>query len=197
MKDELSAALINLLIDGPSSFAALHRSVIRNCAAFSAVSVPATFSRLQSLEDAGLVRVTQMESDGKSWRTPTATDRERALRAYENWLPTASDEAVSLDEVGLWYEITESGRESWIDHQSAADRAAAWSLDEVGNSTVSIRAESEEVAENTLRWWLSERAPKNVSQADKRIRPIAGFALKDGSWIKGGVELTYTYRSAR
>ena len=33
--------------------------------------------------------------------------------------------------------------------------------------------------------------------ADKRIRPIAGFALKDGSWIKGGVELTYTYRSAR
>ena len=82
---------------------------------------------------------------------------------------------------GLWYEITESGRQSWLEHQPSADRHAAWSLDEIGNNTVSIRAESEEVAEDTLRWWLAERAPKNLSLAEKRIRAIDGFALKDGS----------------
>ncbi len=193
MNDELASTLIDLLIDGPSSFAALHRSLIRHRVDFSSVPVGVALSRLQGLEDVGLVRASQMDAHGGGWRQPTVADRERNGRAYGRWLPLASDEDVAIDEVGLWYELTELGRRVWEEQQPPADRHSAWVLDETGSNLVSIRAETEAIAEEALRWWLAERAPKRLARLRKNARRINGFTLKDGSRVQGGVELTCTY----
>ena len=35
------------------------------------------------------------------------------LREYQEWLPSAEFEEMSFDEVGVWFEILEPGRDAW------------------------------------------------------------------------------------
>ena len=109
--NDLQAHALDLLVDGPSSFAALFMALRRHWGHRTA-DVDDVLEVLNRLNDDGLVESRQMEPDG-TLRVPNAADLTRARLEYSLLLPVATAAEVSVDEVGLWYEITEAGREAW------------------------------------------------------------------------------------
>ena len=106
----IDAHVLDLLVDGESLFAALFFGLRRHWG-HTEVEVDEALEILQQLEDRRLVQARQMEPDG-TFRAPVAADYERSRREYCQWLPQASASEVAVDEVGLWYQLTERGREA-------------------------------------------------------------------------------------
>jgi hypothetical protein len=105
-------AVLALLAYAPSSFAALYDFLVRNNLARA--DVEAVHDALKNMEQRGLLRALRMQEDGAT-EEPTAAWGGEALAEYRAWLsPMGSSvpvDAVSLDEVGLWFELTGAGRE--------------------------------------------------------------------------------------
>ena len=104
-------------MDGPSSFAALYGSFVR---VYGETRDPGEiFDQLIQLRNENLVKAWQMDEDG-SFSATTESDFRRARDGYRSWLPKASFDELSIDEIGIWFEITEVGLQSWRDNSDRA-----------------------------------------------------------------------------
>lgn len=128
---------------------------------------------------------------------PSDEDRANARNAYRAWLPTAAGEDLSLDEVGLWYEVESKGRNEWSrwSNEEEEGERKRWVLDDLTQSrTISIHAESANDAEEVLADWLSSNLDIEIIEETKRAEPVSQFETKDGTVISNGVRLTCKYR---
>jgi hypothetical protein len=119
--EKVTCPVLDLLVDGESSFAALFVGLRRFYRELN-IEVRPLLDALEGMEQNHLVRLGQMNPDG-SFRTVRTGDRERWIREYEPWLPSATTSEAALDEVGLWVEITTVGRELWATWAHNADGA--------------------------------------------------------------------------
>src|SRR5215217_1445613 len=152
----LQYKLLDLLADGPSSFAALYGALVRHCGYPCGLGVTLVSDALLQMERRQWVTAKQMANDG-SFHIPTTEERNQNLPAYRAWLPNAAFEELSVDEVGLWYELTAEGRAEWKQCIDAEEQAqfGRWTLDDLSDTnTIIIQAETLEVAEVILQWWL-------------------------------------------
>lgn len=196
IKRSINDSLLDLLIDGPSSFASLYGGLIQHYAYSNELGIQPVMEALAALEQEGLIRNWQMSPDG-SFHDPTNDDRRKSESAYSFWLPRARLEEFSVDEVGLWYELTPKGCDEWrhfADHEAESSRQ--WMLDDDGDTqTITIQSDTAERAETALRLWLSYNPRMNVILGSKVVEPISAFVLHNGTVINDGVKLVCRYRS--
>lgn len=188
--------LLDLLIDGPSSFASIYGGLVQHYGYSNQSGIQPVMEALAALEQGGLVRASQMSDDG-SFHEPTNDDRSRSEAAYSLWLPRARFEELSVDEVGLWYELTAAGRDEWrrfADHEAEPSRQ--WMLDDDGDTqTITIQSDTQERAETALRLWLSYNPRMKVIPGSKVVEPMSAFVLHNDTVIRDGVKLVCRYRS--
>lgn len=188
--------LLDLLVDGSSSFAALYGGLMHNCGYPADMDVASVMNTLAEMEQRGWVNATQMDENG-SFHKPTEDERRSDLLAYQRWLPDATFEELSLDEVGLWYEVTNSGRAEWRrwSPDEEESHCPRWMLDELSDTqTVMIQAETLEAAEEALRWWLSYKQGIELVSSSRNIESVPVFTLRDGTVITNGVKIVCQYR---
>lgn len=188
--------LLDLLVNGPSSLAALYGDLRYNFGYSAGLSVQQLIDTLLNMERQGWVKATQMDEDG-SFHSPTALERRRDLFAYQGWLPNAKFEGLALDEVGLWYEITSEGFAEWRGwNKKEDDPLNQWLLyDSNDTQTITIIAKTLEVAEENLWWWLSCNESIKLIENSRTVEMVTAFTLRDGSVITNGVKLIYHYRN--
>ena len=146
--------IVDLLSNGPSSFAALYRFVVQG-GADAPVTVRAVMDAIDSLEREGIVHRGLMMSNGVI-RDAAEDKLKNAVREYEQWLePVQGDLAapdVSLDEVGVWLQLRLGAA------TNERDPSACWTLDvDVPSGLVTVQA----VDEQSGRARLSEWAERN------------------------------------
>lgn len=193
---EIDAHVLDLLVDGGSSFAALYFGLSRHWG-HTATGVDEALEVLQRLEDHQLVHPRQMEPGG--FRAPIAADYERAKREYSQWLPQATASEVAADEVGLWYQITERGRQAWSRWAGGnGDDRDRWMLDDRADQGIlEVRAERKDVAEAALDRWLAEHGEVQEVSGTRESVKIPEFVMRDGTRVPDGVLVTCRYRSEK
>lgn len=194
----VESQLLDLLVDGPSSFAALYGAANR----FLRVEDSARFvvedlwEAVTGMEAAGWIKARLMLPTG-TWAEPTELDRERARRQYERWLPDASYDEMSVDEVGLWLELQPRGRDEWKRWSEAVEHSRKWVLDlDPKTSTITVTAETAEQGEQALAEWLEHRPDIELVADTRVVQPSGGFRLRDGTFVGGGINLRVTYRTS-
>lgn len=195
----LGHQLLDLLVDGPSSFAALYSAANRllRAATSPRFTVDDLWDALASMESSGWIKARLMLPSG-TWKEPTGMDREGARRQYQDWLPRAAYEEMSVDEVGLWFELQPLGRGEWTKWSAAADESRKWVLDQdPKTSTITVHAASAEQAEHALEEWLGHHPDIELIAGTRDVEPSTGFRLRDGTFVEGGVSLRVTYRETR
>ena len=192
---DVDAHVLDLLVDGESSFAALFYGLSRHWG-HSKVDVEEALRVLQHLEERQLVHARQMESDG-AFRSPVAADYERANREYGLWLPQATASEVAVDEIGLWYQVTERGRQAWSQWSgSSRDDRARWMLDDHADQGIlEVRAERRDVAEAALDRWLAEHGEVQEVSGTRKSAKIPEFVMRDGTRVSDGILVTCRYRA--
>ena len=137
----LGRKLLDLLVDGPSSFAALYRAAHRVLLPNSPITVDDLWRVLEVMEREGWIRTQFMLPDG-AWTDPTPERRGQALAQYTTSLPTARTEDVAVDEVGLWIAIEPRGRDEWrASGKPSADGGDPWTLEQdTATNTITICA---------------------------------------------------------
>jgi hypothetical protein len=167
-------AILALLANGPSSFAALHGFVVREGSAPADVDV--IWAELNDLERASLVRARRLTPEGV-FEAPTPDWRQSALLEYRNWLTglrpdELPPESVAVDEVGLWYVLTNEGGAKTL------EEPAAWSVDvDDVSGTVVVHAADDAAARRGLAEWLATSG--DIIDADQiRVRPAESFAVR-------------------
>lgn len=194
---DIDAHVLDLLVDGESSFAALYYGLSRHWD-HPEVDVGEALRVLQHLEDRQLVRARQMEPDG-AFRAPVAADYERAKREYGLWLPQATASEVAVDEIGLWYQVTERGRQAWSQWSgSSGDDRDRWMLDDRADQAIlEVRAERKDVAEAALDRWFAEHGEVQEVSGTREAVKIPEFVMRDGTRVSDGVLVTCRYRSEK
>ncbi len=194
LEESLRHNLLDLLIDGPSSFAALYGGLVRHCGYTTGLDVSIVADALVDMEHMKWVKAWQMADDG-SFREPTDDERKNSLCAYQKWLHKTKFEDLSLDEIGLCYEITDKGRAEWRQLAGDKEHKEPWMIDDLQDKqTIVIQAETEELADRALAWWLSYNPEINLISNSKSIEPISNFKLSDGTVIHEGIKVVYRYR---
>ena len=191
---ELDAHVLDLLVDGESSFAALYYGLSHH-GGHPNVDVNELFRVLQHLADYEFVRARQMEPSG-AFRAPVAADFERAKKEYGLWLPQATASEVAIDEIGLWYQITARGRQAWSQWSgSSGHDHDRWMLDDRADKGVlEVRANRKGVAEGALDKWFAEHDEvQEISGTRESVR-ISAFVMRDGTRVSDGVLVTCRYR---
>lgn len=187
--------ILDLIVDGDSSFAALYVALGR--VSEHLVDVDMLLSTLKVLEARGFVRASQMEQDG-SFRPADAADFERAAIDYTAWLSDVSARDAAIDEVGLWIQITDAGRHVWSSWSGGATEAVRWMLDmDVKTQIVEVRAQSLSAAEAALVQWLDVHHELEEIHGTRRSSAIPEFVLRDGTTILGGVLLSCRFGKSR
>lgn len=188
--------LLDLLVDGPSSFAALYKGLVQNWGYSTDLDVSEIMEVLQVMEAKGWVTAWQMAEDG-SFHKPTDNDRRRDQEQYEAWLPEAAFEDLSLDEVGLWFEITADGRAEWERWGKGKDQnySDRWIIEDKADLEIlTIHATSVERAEEALRCWLSLNRDVILVEDSRCVEPVSTFQLRNDMVIYTGITLVYQYR---
>ena len=197
-KEPLEHNLLDLLIDGASSFVALYGALIRVCGYPVNMSVSEVMNTLIDMERRKLVNASKTAEDG-SLHKLTDEDWTRLRREYIEFFAESDLEDLSLDEVGLWYEITVEGKAKW--KQSVNDEgplAHGWAIDDLADTqTIVIHAKTKDIAQAALDWWLSRNRPIELLNDKVSTESISEFKLQDGSTINDGVRITYRYRPMR
>jgi DNA-binding PadR family transcriptional regulator len=194
--EALQYNLLDLLVDAPSSFAALYGGLVRHSGYSTGIDVSLVLDTLLEMERRGWVTATQMAADG-SFHIPTAEERKHALLTYQTWLPKAVLNDLSLDEIGLWYELTAKGRlewKQWIDAEEHV-HPGRWTLDDLSDTqTLIIKAESIGASESALDWWLSQNPAYELVSNGKRTEAVSSFSLRDDTVISNGIKLVCQYQ---
>ena len=148
--NEIEVHVLDLLVDGESSFAALFFG-LRHTWGHANLAPDEVLAVLCDMEKRNVVQSSQMQRDG-TFAAPTLDDIEKARRDYALSLanPTLSD--VAVDEVGLWFQISDRGRTVWSKWSAAADETNEyWTLDDrVEEKVLEVRAVRRDVAEAAL-----------------------------------------------
>lgn len=198
MDADLAHQLLDLLVDGPSSGAALYRSLLRNYGHGAKIPTAEYLDALEGLERQRWIRVRQMTGDG-TYREPSSEERLLARTAYGNGAGLSATDP-SVDEVGMWYELTPSGRhewERWEDNMLGAHRNP-WTLDDSSeNQTIVVCAKTRTAAESALSEWLSSNPGLRVLSDTLSIEPVSEFILKNGEVVRQGVRLACRYERDR
>jgi hypothetical protein len=190
--DEIDVHVLDLLVDGASSFAALFLG-LRRYWGHTDIEVDEVLRVLRELEDRRLILASQMEPDGM-FRAAVAMDHQRAAREYTAWLPRATASEAAIDETGLWYEITQDGRAAWTwwDGGGTADRER-WVLDHrADRGVLEVRADCNEVADRVLNEWLAAHDTQVVPGSKSTVK-IPSFVMRDGTVVVDGILVTCRY----
>lgn len=193
-RDSIQNDLLDFLVDGASSFAALYGDLTVHGGHEPGIGIILKMTNaLREMEQENWVRAEQMAEDG-SFHEITEEERASDLVAYQAWLPGARFEELSVDEVGLWYELTPEGREEWkrLFFDEEQERQHRWSiLYRNDDQTVVVKAQSIEMAEEQLRKWLLNNPEMALVSSSRNVEPISSFTLHGGSVVNDGVKLTY------
>jgi hypothetical protein len=187
--------LLDLLVDGQSSFAALYGSLVRHCGYPSNMSVDLCLDALFDMEEKGWITARQMQGDG-SFRPPTEKERSRDRKAYCDWLPGSAYSDLSIDEVGLWFGIESKGREAWKiwSHKTGVDERKMWAIDEnPEEQSLIVSAENIQLARDALRNWLAFDSTIKLIKESESVKSLPLLKLRNGTNISNGVQLTYLY----
>lgn len=190
--------ILDLLIDGPSSFAALYSAWCQHYAtSASRPSVHELWEVTSGLETAGWIRSSLMHSD-RTWMPPSDDERRSVRRQYERWLPEAPFEDMSVDEIGLWFEIQPLGRSEWQSWAAIEMRGPRWALDlDAEAAAITVQAEDLETAEKSLSEWLRQAPTIELVPDSRVIEAGRGFRLRDGTFVPDGIKLVYRYRESK
>jgi DNA-binding PadR family transcriptional regulator len=193
--NSLQHDLLDLLVDGPSSLAALFGSLVRNCGRPADLPISEVMDILFQMERDGWVRASQMDPDGIFHQPVTGPERLRDRVAYEKWLPNSRLHELSVDEVGLWYEITETGRAEWRrTSQGKQQTQSRWMIDDLRESKkLVVYADKLETAKKALDLWLLQH--RGIELKDETEAVVSGitFSTRNGTRIEDGVRITYEY----
>lgn len=194
---EMQHRLLDLLVDGPSSFAALFGS-LRDHYGYVATgaTVEAVIDALCEMAKRSWVTPTTMSPTG-TFRRTTEEDICTSRKRYREWLPNAARGELSVDEIGLWYEISDAGRSEWTRWSQEAGNKdeARWTLDDDSVSRIiTIRSANISEAEDALSTWVAQSPKIELMQETKETSPLSRFKLRDGTEVTDGVILTCAYR---
>lgn len=189
--------VLELLANGPSSFAALYGFLARQNAE-GRPRVAEILELMVALEKRGWVRALRVTADG-AYAAVTDADRARAEREYREWLEAPmtdlSVDALSIDEVGLWLEMQEEGRVNWESRSEARDSRSHWTLDQdEATQTIVVYAGDAGAAELALENWLRTNPGIELLIETRDLRSVSEFRLRDGTVFAGGVRLQSRYR---
>jgi hypothetical protein len=178
-------AVLDLLVNGPSSCAGIYGSVLRHSeSGKEAGAVSWLLRSLGDMMERGLLQAAMMADAGFVPANPG--DIDSACAAYESWLPTANPDELASDEIGLWFELTPLGRAEWL--RGNTDVVDPWLLDEdLYEGTVRVCAETEQLAFERLQWWLAQNPGTTLEEY--RTRPVASFTPRHGQPVSGGTEV--------
>ena len=109
---ELKHHLLDLLVDGPSSFAALFGALIQHYNYSPSFSVDYCLDLLFIMDQEKWVKAYQIKEDG-SYHWPCDIDRYKYKKAYNRLLLNTNFSDLSLDEIGLWLKLMPEGRKEW------------------------------------------------------------------------------------
>lgn len=181
-------ALLDLLVDGPSSVAALYVGLQRF---FPELHVDARglLDLIRLLEDRGMIEAGHETANGI--RLMPAAERAELEAAYQTRLAgMSSADDGAIDELGMWVRVTEAGRLAWRgDSRNVRERMSLWSVAQrpiSGGLEVTIHAVDEKLALDKLNEWL---AGTSLLERTRRMDREAGFLLHDGTRIESGVAL--------
>jgi len=125
----------------------------------------------------------------------TDNDVRTARSRYREWLPNAAKDERAVDEIGLWYEITESGRDEWTQWSQDPEALPRWALDDDSVSrVVTVRAASLSDAENALSTWAAQNPRIELVYETKEIAQLSQFRLRSGVLLTDGITVTCGYR---
>jgi hypothetical protein len=194
--ESLRQNLLDLLIDGPSSFAALYGGLLRHFSYSEQPEISLVMQVLSDLEQEGFIKAWLMANDG-CFREPESKDRSGFESAYYKWLPNAKVEELCVDEVGLWYELTPKGRSEWQRLVNGdMEYSRQWVIDDEREiHTIIIRASTIETAQAGLRWWLSYNSEFRLVSGSESVEPIPDFSLHDGTVISRGIKIVCQYHA--
>lgn len=166
--DELVGAIVTeLLLNGPSSFAAIYGFVARTIKMRPDVTWLLTL--LKKMEKTQQIQIAIMNTDG-STRDASGRALILAKQEYQKWLSNLSQaqlsaEALSVDEVGLWCALTDVGRQQVVKTQETD-----WTVDVFEQEhLIRIRAETEEEAERVLHNWLERESALKVIRSTRTV----------------------------
>ncbi|MGH7341565.1 MAG: hypothetical protein ACREKH_13825, partial [Candidatus Rokuibacteriota bacterium] len=138
-----------------------------------------------------------LTSDGK-YRRPTDLDRARATAEYRRWLDGATTselttDKVSLDEVGLWFEIEPSGRLEWTSRVGQESAGQRWALDQDDRAhTITIHAEDLGSAERVLAEWRQRHPTLHILPKSRIVEPVSEYRVHE-EVVKRGLRLQVAY----
>jgi hypothetical protein len=191
----LQHLILDLLMDGPSSFLALYGALATNC---GYVGRPSHLMQsLAGAEEKRWLEILKATGSGTLQR-PSRTDRERAVRSYEALLASAEVD-FSCDEVGLWFALTDAGRNEcrrWFaEDGETREPAGRWSLDEdAEGETIVVHAETLELADEVVRRWLALNPGAALLPSPEIGERVEGFWLKSGEFSRGGFRVVRRFR---
>ena len=177
-------AILELLANGPSSFAAIHGFVARDN--HTSTTVAETWHNLDLLEREELVESFQL-SESQRPEPVTRAFRDVAHARYSAWLDglardQLSVDEVSLDEVGLWYGLTAKGRALFA-------KPPDWTLDwDEHSGLLRITAGTIDSADEILQQWLVDN--KDYLVAHSSAEMLGSVELTDGKAISPAARLT-------
>lgn len=186
--------VLDLLSNGPSSFAALYGQHLVRLCGYSDLEVSRAIGALVQMEQRGWVKAWQMADHG-TFHEPTDAERQSARVSYETWLPSAHFEELPFDKTGLWYEMTPEGRIAWNTWSGGETGGRGWALyDDALARTIVVHAKSLEAAEEALQSWLAYNSTVELVEGTKTVESVSDFALRDGTVVRDALKIVWSYK---
>ena len=195
----LQQALLDLMIDGQTSFAALYSAINRlwpgkGPPLRERLDVEVVWDALCSMERSGWVKAKLMTPKSE-WADMNDELRTDAKLRYLGTLPHATYEDMALDEVGVWFQIQPAGRAEWERLATVNDASEKWMLDQDSSTaTIIVCANNVHQADKVIADWLSHHLDIEIIPESRIVQPSAGFRLHDNTYIEGGIRLRVAYR---
>jgi hypothetical protein len=186
--DSLQFRVLDVLVNAPSSVAALYGDLLFLCGYKPSVLNPLRHA-LDDLEKRGWVIAKLMTHEGQ-FEQQGRDRREPLWVRYASWLPEARREDLAVDEIGLWYALTDAGRAAW-NAWGGEPAAELWQLDDdPGASSITVTAETSEKAERVLQHWLDTNHERVLCRRTVSVRDVQ---LRNGLLIADGVQIVCSY----
>lgn len=183
---------LDTLVHAPSSVAALYGTLVWLRGHDRVSAIDALRAALEALEREGAVAGAVMTPDGHFEEVSDAA-RARCWQEYARWLPTADRGDLALDEVGLWYRVTDLGRQRWHSLESGSTNELWQVNDDRTAGRLEVDASSEKIGEQALERWLASHP--DVAVHEKTVHAIAQVTLQSGQRIAPAVRISCHYRS--
>jgi hypothetical protein len=154
--------------------------------------VQQTFAEVAELERGGFI-VVALVDEAREFRPPTDGERAGMEAAYAQWLPTEHDFArLSADEVGLWLQITDTGRSEWRKTlPSDYEQPPLWRVGGDETDVVTVWAEDIQSAEKGIASWSQFNPEWAEAIESRRVEPLPEYMFRSDRIIRDGVKVTF------